>query len=177
MTIVPSIGTRVEALPHRLDRRLVGLVAVALAHRVRAGDRRLLDDAEELEREVGVHVLDCVSLRLAIGRQLAARRLVLAEAEHVVGLHQLVDLARALVDHRALAVAVEAADRILVGVAVGAVDLHGVAGGALGRDGREPLRQAGLARVAAAVVLQRTRRAATAAATPDSRTPSARSSP
>ena len=64
------------------------------------------------------------------------------------------DLARAFVDHRALAVAVEAADRILVGVAVGAVDLHGVAGGALRRDGREPLRQPGLARVAPSLVLQ-----------------------
>ena len=72
-------------------------------------------------------------------------------AEHVIGLHDLVDLARALVDHRALAVAIEAADRVLVGVAVGAVHLHGVAGGALRGDGREPLRQAGLARVAPAV--------------------------
>jgi len=30
-------------------------VAVALAHRVRASDGRLFDDAEEFEREVGVH--------------------------------------------------------------------------------------------------------------------------
>ena len=87
-------------------------------------------------------------------RQLAARRPVLPEAEHVVGLHQLVDLARALVDDRALAVAIEAADRVLVRVAVGAVDLHGVAGRALGRHRREPLGQAGLARVAPALVLE-----------------------
>ena len=48
---------RVEHSPHRLDGRLVGLVAVALPHRVRARDRRLLDDAEELEREIGAHRL------------------------------------------------------------------------------------------------------------------------
>ena len=41
--------------PHRLDGDLVGLVPVALPHRVGAGDRRLLDDAQELEREIGVH--------------------------------------------------------------------------------------------------------------------------
>ena len=39
----------VHHLAHRLDGDLVGLVAVALAHRVRAGDGRLLDDAQELE--------------------------------------------------------------------------------------------------------------------------------
>ena len=77
-----------------------------------------------------------------------------AIAEHVVGLHQLVDLARAFVDHRALAVAVEAADRVFVGVAVGAVDLHRVAGRALRGDRGEPLRQPGLPGVAAALVLQ-----------------------
>ena len=49
MTIVPSIGTAVHDLAHRLDGDLIGLVAVALSHRVRARDRRLLDDAEELE--------------------------------------------------------------------------------------------------------------------------------
>ena len=55
MTIVPSIGTRVHDRAHRLDRDLIGLVAVALAHRVGAGDRRLFDDAEKFEREIGVH--------------------------------------------------------------------------------------------------------------------------
>ena len=34
---------------------LIGACAVALPHRVRAGDRRLLDDAEEIEGEVGIH--------------------------------------------------------------------------------------------------------------------------
>ena len=43
---------RVHHLAHRLDGDLVGLVAVALAHRVRARDGRLLDDAEKFEREV-----------------------------------------------------------------------------------------------------------------------------
>src|SRR5581483_2433152 len=58
------------------------------------------------------------------------------------------------VDDRALAVAVEASGRVLVGVAVGAVDLHAVAGRALRRDRREPLGETGLARVALAAVLQ-----------------------
>src|SRR5690606_28368227 len=79
--------------------------------------------------------LRAVGLRLA-GRQLAPRRPILAVPEQVVGLHERVDLARAFVDHGALAVAVEAADRILVGIAVGTVNLHGVGGGALRRDGR-----------------------------------------
>ena len=52
MTMVPSIGTRVHHLAHRLDGDLVGLVAVALPHRVRARDRGLFDDAEEFEREI-----------------------------------------------------------------------------------------------------------------------------
>ena len=52
MTMVPSIGTRVHDRAHRLDGDLVGLVAIALPHRVRAGDGRLFDDAEELEREI-----------------------------------------------------------------------------------------------------------------------------
>ena len=52
MTIVPSIGTVSITLAHRLDGDLIGLVAVALAHRVRAGDGRLFDDAQELEREI-----------------------------------------------------------------------------------------------------------------------------
>src|SRR3954462_14923953 len=63
-----------------------------------------------------------------VSRQLAAGRLVAAVTEHVVGLHQLVDLAGAFVDDRARAVAVEAPGRILVGVAVRAVHLHAVAG-------------------------------------------------
>ena len=60
--------------------------------------------------------------------KLAARRTIVAEPEQVVGLHNRVNLARALIDDRALAVPVEAADGILVRVAVGAVHLYGVAG-------------------------------------------------
>ena len=48
---------RVHLAPHRLDRHLVGLVPVALAHRLGAGDRRLLDDPQEVERQVRVHEL------------------------------------------------------------------------------------------------------------------------
>src|SRR5256885_14796962 len=81
-----------------------------------------------------------------IRRQLAARRTVHAVAEEVIGLHDLVNLARAFVDDRALAIAVEASGRVLVRVPIGAVDLHAVGGGALRRDRREPLRQAGLPR-------------------------------
>ena len=55
MTMVPSIGTVSMHL------RMVSTAAwsdsapVPKPHRVRAGDGRLLDDAEELEGEVGVH--------------------------------------------------------------------------------------------------------------------------
>ena len=43
---------RVHHLAHRLDGDLVGLVTVALPHRVRARDGGLLDDAQKFEREV-----------------------------------------------------------------------------------------------------------------------------
>ena len=46
---------RIEHLPHRLDGRLIRLVAIALPHRVRTGDRRLLDDAEEFEGKIRAH--------------------------------------------------------------------------------------------------------------------------
>ena len=38
--------------PHRLHSDLIGLVAVALPHRMRAGDRRLFDDPEEFQRKI-----------------------------------------------------------------------------------------------------------------------------
>ena len=186
MTIVPSIGHGVHLLAHRLDGDLIRLVPVALAHRVGAGDRRLLDDAQEVEREIGIELrsrIDGDGFESSRGhvssprRQLAARRPVRPVAEQVVGLHQLVNLARAFVDHRALAIAIEPPDRIFVRIAVGAVNLHRVAGRALRRDGREPLRQPGLAACCAGRRSSATRRAATAAATPDSPTPSARSFP
>src|SRR5665213_536141 len=53
----------------------------------------------------------------AVRRQLAPGRMVRAIAEQIIGLHQLVNLARAFVDHRPLAVAEEAAGGIFVGVA------------------------------------------------------------
>ena len=43
---------RVHHLAHRLDGDLIGLVAIALAHRVRAGDGGLLDDAQQLQRQM-----------------------------------------------------------------------------------------------------------------------------
>ena len=45
---------RVHLVAHRLDGGLVRAVTVALPHRVRAGDGGLLDDAQEVERQVGV---------------------------------------------------------------------------------------------------------------------------
>ena len=49
MTIVPSIGTVSIDAAHRFDRDLVGPMTIALPHRVGARDRRLFDDAQELE--------------------------------------------------------------------------------------------------------------------------------
>src|SRR5262245_20862541 len=62
--------------------------------------------------------------------QIAPRRAIDAVAEKIVSLHELVNFPRAFVNHRTLAVAIEPPDGILVGVAVGAVDLHRIAGGA-----------------------------------------------
>src|SRR6266850_4596942 len=74
-------------------------------------------------------------LRRYVRRQLAPRRPVSAVAEQVIGLHEFVDFARAFVDDRALAVPVEAAHGVLVGVTVGPVDLNRISRGALRRDG------------------------------------------
>ena len=43
---------RVHHLAHCLDGDLIGLVPIALAHRVRARDRGLFDDAQEFERQI-----------------------------------------------------------------------------------------------------------------------------
>ena len=43
---------RVHHTAHRLDGDLVRAVPIALTHRVRARDRRLFDDAEEIEGEI-----------------------------------------------------------------------------------------------------------------------------
>ena len=42
----------VERFPHRGDRGLIRPHAIAPAHGPRAGDGRLLDDAQEIERQV-----------------------------------------------------------------------------------------------------------------------------
>src|SRR5450759_390078 len=57
-----------------------------------------------------------------VRRQFTPRRAIGAITQQVIGLHQLVNFARALVDDRALAVPVEPAHRVLVGVAVRAVN-------------------------------------------------------
>src|SRR5262245_59861545 len=90
----------------------------------------------------------------AVSRKLAARRPILTVAEQIVRLHDLVDLARAFVDDRALAVPEAASDRVLVGVTVGAVDLYRIPRRPLRRHRREPLGETGLARVALSLVLQ-----------------------
>ncbi len=51
---------RVEALPHRLDGDLVGLVTVPLPHGVRAGDGGLFDDRQEVEREIRIRNHDLI---------------------------------------------------------------------------------------------------------------------
>src|SRR5688500_1202990 len=47
----------VHLAAHRFNSNLVRLVPIALSHRLGARDRRLLDDAEEVERQVQVHEL------------------------------------------------------------------------------------------------------------------------
>src|SRR4030095_10639656 len=66
--------------------------------------------------------------------QIAARRSVRSIAEQVISLHDLVNLAGALVDDGPLAVAIEPPDGILVRVAVGAMNLHRVTGGPFRSD-------------------------------------------
>ena len=177
MTIVPSIGTvsitwRIASTATWSDLwrspcPIVCAHAMAACSTTRRNSSERSESIQRLRR----------SSRLPYGGSSQRVGRSVAIAEQVVGLHQLVNLARAFVDDRALAVAEEAPDRILVRVAVRAVNLHGVAGGLLGRDGGEPFREPGLARVARPVVLHPARRAATAAAPPGSPTPSARSFP
>jgi hypothetical protein len=98
MTIVPSIGTV------SITRRIASTATWSdlwrrPAHRVGARDGGLFDDAEEIEGEVGSMAIGSTAGKLAAGRTVGAI------AEQVVGLHQLVNFARAFVDDRALAVA------------------------------------------------------------------------
>ena len=55
MTIVPSIATSSSVLAHRFDGGLDPSPPDRPSHRRRAGDRRLFDDAQQLEREVDGH--------------------------------------------------------------------------------------------------------------------------
>ena len=50
-------GHGVHLVPHRLDGGLIRQVPVALPHRMGAGNRRLLHDAQELEREIRFHLV------------------------------------------------------------------------------------------------------------------------
>src|SRR3954464_5341062 len=153
MTIVPSIGTvsmtsRIASTATRSDLwrspwPIVCAHAIAACSTTRRNSR---ERSESMRSDLRLR-------RFRVCGQLAARRTVGTVAEKVIGLHDLVNFARALVDHRALAVAEESAHRVLVRISVRAVYLHRVAGGAFGRDGREPLREAGLARVAQALIL------------------------
>src|SRR5262245_22564067 len=127
----------------------------AQAIAARSTTRRKSSDKSSADVEASWSGLVTVLVAIMTPRwQLTPRRLIVPVTEQVVGLHDLVNLARPLVDDRALAVPIEAAHRVLVRVAVGAVNLHGVARRALGGDRREPFGQSGLARIAPAMVLQ-----------------------
>src|SRR4026208_197190 len=93
----------------------------------------------------------------SIGRQLAAGWPVRPVAKQIVGLHQFVNLTRAFVNHGTLAIAIETSHGVLVGIAIGAVNLHGVRRGPLRGDGREPLSQTSFLGVAPANILQPSR--------------------
>src|SRR5215470_6210856 len=93
----------------------------------------------------------------SIGRQLAAGWPVCPVPEQVIGLHQFVNLTRAFVDHRTLAVAIKTPDGVLVRIAIRTVNLHRIRRGALRRHGREPFREPRFFRVAATGVLQPSR--------------------
>src|SRR6266550_5397736 len=144
MTMVPSIGTESISLRIASTATASDLCRspwpIVVAHAIAACSTTRRKSSERSES--------------SIGRQLAASRPVGPVAEEVVGLHQFVDFTCPFVNHRTLAVAIEPPDGILVGVAVGTMDLHRIAGRALGGHGREPLRQPRFARVAAPDVLQ-----------------------
>ncbi len=142
----------------------------------RARDRNRAGEPFTASRAVWALASRSWSLCTLVGRQLAPRRPVVPVAEQVVGLHDLVDFARALVDHGTLAVAIEAAHRVFVRVAVGAVDLDRV-GRRRARTRRSRTTWPARSRACCGGLRSSAiRNAATAAATPDSPTPSARSS-
>src|SRR5262245_1354499 len=147
ITIVPSIGTV------SMTRRMASTATasewcrspcpIVWAHAMAASSTTRRKSSERSES--------------SIRRQLAAGWPVRPVAEQVIGLHQFVNLTRAFVDHRTLAVAIKTPHRVLVRVSVRAVNLHGIGGRALGGDSREPFRESRFPGVAPAGVLQPSR--------------------
>src|SRR3954469_9367637 len=158
MTIVPSIGTvsitrRIVSTATWSDLwrspwPIVWAQAIAACSTTR---RNSSERSESIKLEVASRFRLFTS---GIRGKFAAGRPIGAIAEEVVGLHDLVDLARAFVNDGAFAVAEEPAHWIFVRVAVRAVNLDRVARGALGGDRGEPLGEPGLARVALPLVLE-----------------------
>src|SRR5262249_24273054 len=93
-------------------------------------------------------------LDVLIRWQLASSRSLDAVPEGVIGLHQFVNFTRPFVNRCALAVAIEATNRVFVLIPVGAVNLDRVACRPLRSHRGTPLGQPGLARVAPATILQ-----------------------
>src|SRR5262245_32468910 len=151
MTTVPSIGT--ESITLRIAStatwsdlcRSPWPIVCAQAMAACSTTRR-----NSSERSASMSIRLLRSMR----GQLAPRRTVDAVAEEIVGLHDFVNFACAFVNDRAFAIAIETADRVLVGITVGAMDLNGVAGGALGRHRGKPLGQPGLAGVPPPLILE-----------------------
>jgi hypothetical protein len=100
-------------------------------------DERITNEAKKAVPWCTIPVLKA-SGGLCLDRwQIAPPRLICSQSQSIIGLEELMDLARPLIDHCTLAVAVEAADRVLVRVAVRAVNLDRVARGTLRGDGGE----------------------------------------
>src|SRR5262249_14436847 len=151
MTIVPSIGTESITL------RMVSTATwsdlwrspcpIVCAQAIAACSTTRRNSSERSES---------MSIRLlrSMRGQLAPRRTIDAVSEQIIGLHHFVDFAGAFVGRGALAISIEAAHRILIGIAVRTVNLHRIAGRTLRRHGGEPFGEPGLARVAPALILQ-----------------------
>src|SRR5215831_16063335 len=111
MTIVPSIGT--ESITLRMVStatwsdlwRSPWPIVCAQAIAACSTTRR---NSSERSASMALRLLR------TIGGQLAPRRLINAVTEKIVGLHNFVNFSCAFVNHGALAIAVEPADRIFV---------------------------------------------------------------
>src|SRR5262245_55001267 len=158
MTMVPSIGTvsisRRIASTATWSERCRSPCPIVWAQAIAACSTTRRNSSERSDSIRVVLVRSCIWALFGDRRQLATQRLVLAESEDVIRLHDGVNLAGAFVDHRTLAVAIEPSDWILVRIAIGAVHLNCVAGRALGRDRGKPFGQTRFARVALPGVLQ-----------------------